>query len=440
MTFSQDPKELVETLVKGKSMTYGDTIYWFRDYWSNRLKLSRNIQNEDWNIDLKKGSSNEVKLKKNFDGTCSVEWAEGSLTNLVNPFELTHKYEPYRISFPLNRRGFRDVLPDPNYQIKAEQLKQAIEEPVVEATGEKKLWLELIIRVIIPAAILTAIEWGLLGYLAVYFPALDTYRPLIVILTLGGFLYSSIIVFIKIGISEATRQVERAKTTVYLYNGSQADQLHYRYPKDIPSWLGQKPYWVLRYLFFWSFELTLDRGVPFIRKLGDVERIDVWCDAKTGQIEWIVSDYHWRELWYKAEQNLSRVRVWLASNFHTPRPLTISIEGKGSLLDLYRKGHPLSIEWLGTVKKYQLSHGDLLFKKFKNPARKRMGLANRAVLNELNSLWWVKIRYYLGADLKAYDKTGDSQPIPQKPKNQTEKEQIETKSRKIDVIIKLKLT
>jgi hypothetical protein len=87
---------------------------------------------------------------------------------------------------------------------------------------------------------------------------------------------------------------------------------------DKPYWLKDDDtplYWVLRYMYYWRYELTL---IPH----SDWERIEVWVNAKTGKANWIVSDYHYRELWYKVEGDLMEkgLHVGILANFHTPIP------------------------------------------------------------------------------------------------------------------------
>ena len=89
-----------------------------------------------------------------------------------------------------------------------------------------------------------------------------------------------------------------------------------------PFWLkeeGVKAYWVLRFMYFWRYELTT---VPH----SDWERVEVWIDAENGAVRWIVSDYHYRELWYKVEGNLPLIYVRFFMNFHTPIPIVDSDE------------------------------------------------------------------------------------------------------------------
>lgn len=57
-------------------------------------------------------------------------------------------------------------------------------------------------------------------------------------------------------------------------------------------------------------------------------RVEVWVDAEDGTIKWVVSDYHYRELWYKIKGDLSRLYVSFFINFHTPVPVVDGSEVK----------------------------------------------------------------------------------------------------------------
>ncbi len=94
---------------------------------------------------------------------------------------------------------------------------------------------------------------------------------------------------------------------------------HENLAEGINAWLEADSYWVYRYVWFWKLEWTIP--LPH----DDWERADVWVNARTGNIEWITSDYHWRELWY---ENAAKIRgvapiVDFLFNWNTPEPLTV---------------------------------------------------------------------------------------------------------------------
>lgn len=95
------------------------------------------------------------------------------------------------------------------------------------------------------------------------------------------------------------------------------------YPENlahgINTWLEADAYWVYRYVWYWPLEITLP--LPH----DDWERADIWVNARTGKIEWISSDYHWRELWYQNAVKVSGVNpiIDFLFNWNTPEPLTV---------------------------------------------------------------------------------------------------------------------
>lgn len=91
----------------------------------------------------------------------------------------------------------------------------------------------------------------------------------------------------------------------------------YKDPVDEPFWLKNEPakcFWVIRFMYFWRFEITT---MPH----SDWERVELWIDAETGRLEWVVSDYHYRELWYEVKTDLPTLYVSFFVNFHTPIPV-----------------------------------------------------------------------------------------------------------------------
>ena len=402
-------KQESRTRVPESSMRYSRTIYWFRDYWSNRRGLKRNRQDEDSEIDTGSRAVGDLVLEERDDGRCNVRGER--FKNLVNPYHLVRQYEPVDIvvrdvqglsvyklpesweelgapqEIPRLRRFLRlgpEDIPKP---------EEVYAEPLVE---EKVRPSELIINL----AVMTFLIWLtsiVLRYLISFLPwAESTYTP---IMLLTSLVYVSLMALAVI--EAATRKLREANATVYLFDGKQPDK-HYKYAGDVPVWLERKVYWVLRYLFQWPGELTINGDLPFIHvKMPDWERIDVWLDANTGTVEWMVSDYHWRELWYKAEPTLRAIRAWIFPNFHTPRPLSIELEGKGELIDLYTP-HPFRQTW----KYHRLKHG-LLIHPTDWVAAKIKKSALSPIVKELSRLWWDKWRYPLGADSKLYR---DNQP------------------------------
>jgi hypothetical protein len=194
-------------------------------------------------------------------------------------------------------------------------------------------------------------------------------------------------------------------SNIYLYDNSTntktlGSSSPYREEGDKPHWLQNddvSQYWVLRFMYFWKYELAL---IPH----QDWERVEVWVDAKTGVAKWIVSDYHYRELWYKVEGDIRGrgLHVGFLVNFHTPIPLVVDEDLKKftevlgqnlrGLMKMLVSGRlPLSVTM---EKKYHVLH----------PAEwiKQYGLTGLAA-DFCSSLNWCYWRYPWGIDnLKKY--------------------------------------
>jgi len=208
-------------------------------------------------------------------------------------------------------------------------------------------------------------------------------------------------------------------SNIYLYDNNPQQGLRdttnpYRNETDKPIWLkddkGTDLYWVLRFMYFWRYELTF---IPH----PDWERVEVWVDARTGDAKWIVSDYHYRELWYKVEGDLRNkgLHVGFLTNFHTPIPFVMQDEierftyvleqSKKYLLNLFFKGKI----GIGEAKKtkYSGSHPPNWVEKY--------GLKGLAA-NFCSDLNWCYWRYPWGIDnYKKYltypSTVSDEQPI-----------------------------
>lgn len=116
------------------------------------------------------------------------------------------------------------------------------------------------------------------------------------------------------------REVEVINTYFYDNHGVSSKSPKspaYRDASDEPFWLANdnvKVYWVIRFMYYWRYELA---KVPH----SDWERVELWLDAENGNLRWVVSDYHYRELWYEVEGKLSSLYVSFFANFHTPIPI-----------------------------------------------------------------------------------------------------------------------
>ncbi|MCW4031435.1 MAG: hypothetical protein NWE80_03630, partial [Candidatus Bathyarchaeota archaeon] len=243
-------------------------------------------------------------------------------------------------------------------------------------------------------------------FFAPFFPWLESNQLLIIAMTLGVYLA----ILARFIIQEATTPIKEAFATIYLYDGGQPRELHYRFNGDVIRWLESKPYWVFRYVFRWRGELTLKKKglLPIIHFPEDWERVEVWLDARTGAVEWIVSDYHWRELWYKAEPNLRSIHLWIYPNFHTLLPLNIETQGKGVLKDLYVEAHPLWHAFKSHLEKHAALHPDSWI-------ARQMESRSSIVTGRLSKLWWDKWRYPLGANSNSYKNNEQPPTVGEQP-------------------------
>jgi hypothetical protein len=377
-----------------------DCIYWFRDYWSNRQEMNRNQKSEkfgwktDENFDFESLGKGELHVQKDVDGRSSIIGNTGNtlFSGLKDPHSLIEQYEPKNINViqSLYVRGFEKTPQDyyytsnivaPGSSSYAELPRMVKAEPVNNMrSGLKRLslgnpllifpiqlllaWLVLefsptlpllyriavflfgtflIIKIGVPRlkhpvgyAFGFLFLWLFIEYVYIYFPI-----KLVVI-------YFLVYPFITAVIDELGIDVLDANSTIFLYDGEKPET-HYKNIKDAPPWLDSKPYWVMRYRFRWRGEFTLKKQLQMFHFKKDWERVEVWIDARSGIVEWIVSDYHWRELWFESEKGLNAIYVWIYPNFHTPRPLTLKI-AESELIELYDRSSPLFKRW----KKYVL--------------------------------------------------------------------------------------
>jgi hypothetical protein len=92
---------------------------------------------------------------------------------------------------------------------------------------------------------------------------------------------------------------------LYYYSADPLDPLHPYEPAQAPTWLEGRAYWVWRFMYATTAELN---------KLWerDWERVEVWVRAdgpQAGDVEWIVVDFHYRELWLPKRKLVSTARA-----------------------------------------------------------------------------------------------------------------------------------
>ncbi|WXG45161.1 MAG: hypothetical protein WED05_00255 [Candidatus Atabeyarchaeum deiterrae] len=140
------------------------------------------------------------------------------------------------------------------------------------------------------------------------------------IFTFGDFTTNAIIFLLVVTIftSASTVQILGSDNfNVYFYDDEEKDLKPYKNEYDKPYWLKGSHYWVFRHIYFWPFEMT-----PSLKGFmhEDYERVEIWVNADTGKPEWSISDYHWRELWYKIPELDEDIAIQASfnKNFHTP--------------------------------------------------------------------------------------------------------------------------
>ena len=163
-----------------------------------------------------------------------------------------------------------------------------------------------------------------------------------------------------------------------------------------PNWLvgDNTPFfWVIRFMYYWRFEVT----IPFPHS--DWERVELWINAKNGDLKWIVSDYHYRELCYKVKESKpDDLHVNIFTNFHTPAPVTNPTE-KAKVRDNREEIKPEYFENIVPIKKLQVvkeKFEDLHWFKW----RYRYGV-NYTKEKSVSKKWGAKIKnFVLGKDLE----------------------------------------
>jgi len=174
--------------------------------------------------------------------------------------------------------------------------------------------------------------------------------------------------------------------------------------QDEPFWLkdakakgeNSKSYWVLRFMYFWKYELAI---IPH----PDWERVEVWLDAEKGTPEWVVTDYHYRELWYKVKGDLQVLYVRFFMNFHTPIPVIDSTEAD-SIMGTFNLNTREIFRTLFSGKHSEILDSSILALAEQNRSRlhpaewiERYGLPNVSA-NFCSSLNWTYWRYPLGVE------------------------------------------
>ncbi|MFX1295041.1 MAG: hypothetical protein ACFFD2_09350 [Promethearchaeota archaeon] len=125
----------------------------------------------------------------------------------------------------------------------------------------------------------------------------------------------------------------------------------FKKPEDDPVWLDDKAYWVFRYTYEFPGEFTISSSQIYHE---DIERIDVWVNAKSGIPEWLVGDYHWREIWTRIpKSDRLLIGVNFSINFHTPIYYVLDKKEYEKYIEIKTSGQLLSYFWKETKKAFK---------------------------------------------------------------------------------------
>lgn len=188
---------------------------------------------------------------------------------------------------------------------------------------------------------------------------------------------------------------------LFFYSKNPDSKAHpYVKQEDKPYWLAGESYWVMRFTYFWGYELTYPRPHT------DWERIECWCNAETGMLEWVVFDYHYRELWCEVDANLEALYVFFDGNFHTPLPVASTIyqsrlkEKMGIIRPsfLLREKKDLDAQFINWLEEIRKKHSEKMISEF---------FQHNLVAKTCARLPWTHWRYCKGADRDEIYGTGE---------------------------------
>jgi len=432
-----------------------------RDYWSNRQRFGKNLYPEDPKIDLSKMEDKYKSLSELYlvDKGLHVDVynRNGAMmaSNVLNPKNLVSFFEPiwnplplaferklHKYFYPISVLLFTSILTiiffnsffilndiwasmgtfsiyNPLSQLFINMFLRIVFIPLIVAG----LLLGILLRIrylnkIKPESSLSLLWFLILSPITLFAVSYIPYANMILMdFQLVQFLsiLLSIIVFIYILSALRIRAFENI--TVFLYHNDENILKTFRYSVDRPRWLNNDYYWVIRYMYFWPVEITFP--LPHI----DWERLELWVNARTGKLEWVVTDYHYRELWYEINGKVDRLLVDFDPNFHTPMPITIgdeysfiqnflanNIDLKNfikSQLKLIVKGKWMNL-WIGTIFESPIRE----YYRNLHRAEKIMEIVgSRLLSSRLAALHWKNWRYPLGTDRKEiYSINGRNHP------------------------------
>ena len=438
--------------LKRKTRT-GNAVYVFRDYWSNRQVFDKNRFPEDPTLDLSSGdkphSAISPELSLSFKGD-RVDVVDGYrnrvlASNLLNPEYLATRFEPVWNPIPLaiEKKMTRSIMP---LSVALSVLSMflcfitiiPLVEPVVTSlqyiTLTNLIFFVTTVWAVLFNTVFPVLLVFILGFLLIAkVKRLRDMKPESSLTLLFLFLFMPLLTFGTVSVSynltmgnidvanvwmpillvsliflfmSSLRIRDFENVSIYLYQNVQNDMAPLWYQQDMPVWAQGDFYWVFRYMYFWPVEMTIP--LPHT----DWERVEVWVNARTGQAEWITTDYHYRELWYQIVGSVPRIYVDFDPNFHTPLPITFNDELENIQQVLFQRLSVMS--HIGSQMRYMLkgkwcnlwvgiSFESQLRAAFRqmHPEGLLMNLTGSKMLaGRLASLHWRNWRYPRGADRK----------------------------------------
>jgi hypothetical protein len=442
----------------------GNGIYVFRDYWSNRQRFDKNRFPENPSLDLSSedkplsSPAPELVLRPNGENVDVIETYRNQIlaSNLQNPHYLALRYEPQWNPIPLAIEAKISKLVMPlsvvlsllAILLSASDLYSLLNQTIINISYISLSNVILLINVIgsllFPTMLPVLVAFVLSLILIIKVNSVRKIKPESSLTTLFLALFMPILTFGTFSVSKAAavgdllivriwlfillsalaillfsslRIRDFENISIYLYQNAWEDMSSLWYQQDKPVWVQGDFYWVIRYMYYWPMEMTFP--LPHT----DWERVEVWVNARTGQAEWILSDYHYRELWYEVVGPVSRVYVDFDPNFHTPLPINSNDELENiqkvlfyrlSVLDhivaqakYMLKGKWYNL-WVGISFESQIR---AMFRQMHSQELLQQITGSKIIASNLASLYWKNWRYPQGADRKdIYSATAKNLP------------------------------
>jgi len=433
----------------------GNEIYVYRDYWSNRQKFEKNRFPENPSLDLSTKDKSlyspapELILRSNAENVDVIETYGNKIlaSNLLHPHYLAQRFEPLWNPIPLAIENKISKLVMPISVVLAfltillslgniiTLLNDTMKSISYISLSDILFFINTIGSMLFPILLPVLVVFILSFVLILKVNNIRKIKPessltmlflafFMPILTFGSFsvtkaasvgdiLTIRIWLFILVSalailLFSSLRIRDFENISVYFYQNTSEEMASLWYKQDKPLWVQGDYYWVLRYMYCWPIEVTFP--LPHI----DWERVEVWVNARTGQAEWITTDYHYRELWYEVVGPINRVYVDFDPNFHTPLPINSNDEIENIQKVLFYKLSIIDhikaqIKYLMKGKWYNLWVGisfesqiRAIFRQMHPQELLLQITGSKIIATNLASLYWKNWRYPQGADRKDF--------------------------------------